>query len=452
MQCRAPRTRLELGIAQRAAATDMAHARASPTAYPNMRVPRVALNKGDVIDGNKAAAELAKLLAGQHQPLRASVLRCACRVSLGEGGDVGCCQPHLSSTSRTIRHLPPARRQVWDLARHLQRPAGGAAQFLAWQLSLRHLQLQQLQAGEQLELREGEAAWLLQGEPTELAAARCVRSARRPASDPGSRSIAAGTLFEQAGGAAGGGASPLPCCSLLNPAALEQQGEQGDVQGWQEQRRLVAATAAAVATLDLRHYRAALQQCRRMGPQVLAAKHTLCLPRAQRGEGALQQAAAQLSALELGAGGLAPGKGMPELLELCAELQYLACPPGRPLPSCLLARCGSAAAACGWARLPAAYVASARSTLLPCPALPQVAWCLTRGSAWSCASRCSQAGWRCAGGLPGPRRQQPQLAGTWAACWPSWARAAWWAAPPRRSGAAAPRCASATASCWRCRG
>jgi hypothetical protein len=153
---------------------------------------------------------------------------------------------------------------------------------------------------------------------------------------------AAGKVVEQAAG--GGHGVGYACCSLLNPAALhglDWLRQPGGLQGWQgqqaqqqqqQQRRLVAATAAAMATLDLGHYRAALQQCRRMARHVLAAKHVLSLPRAQRSEGAVLEAAAQLSALEL-------AKGRDELLELCAELQYLACPAGGRAPALPARQC-----------------------------------------------------------------------------------------------------------------
>jgi hypothetical protein len=80
----------------------------------------------------------------------------------------------------------------------------------------------------------------------------------------------------------------------------------------------------------------------------------------------------------------------------------------------------------------------------------QAACCSTRARGWSCTTRCCPAGWPCAGARRGRRRRRQQQVAGASGRRRSWAPATWWAARrTSRSGAAA-RCASASASCWRC--
>jgi hypothetical protein len=80
--------------------------------------------------------------------------------------------------SRASHRLGCCCRQVWDVSRHLQRPSDcSTAQLLAWQLCCRHLQLQQHEQGQPMQLPQGQMAWLLQGDTLRLKSLPCTLTA-----------------------------------------------------------------------------------------------------------------------------------------------------------------------------------------------------------------------------------------------------------------------------------
>jgi hypothetical protein len=115
--------------------------------------------------------------------------------------------------------------------------------------------------------------------------------------------------------------STLPPCSMLNPEAIPQQGQQQPVPS----RALMADSPVVTANLDLRHYAAAVQQCSKPSQQLQAAKRTLVLRRNQRSEELLQAAAAQFAVL-----GLFKGRPADVQEGLCGEMHWLTCPAGGP--------------------------------------------------------------------------------------------------------------------------